>query len=233
MFKVCCDWRIEENQAVLELMQACKITHEPQAEITLIIEHDRMGINYKNNEFFCDFHDAWHQNITYTINLNNCPLARALNLKPQSKILDATAGFGRDAFTLAVLQANITAIERHPLAALMLMYSARNMPNLNVVHNDHKQIIGQEPMDSIYFDFMFEKKHRRAKSNQGIELLVELVTSDPLPQAVWEAALATSKRVVIKRHRQQKQVPVIGIKPPNHTISTKTVCFDIYLGKLK
>lgn len=218
---------------MLEIMKDCQIVHDEKSELKLIIEFDRAGIMLDSCEYFCDFNDKWHQNLASTIKPSNSALARACGVKAGMNILDATAGFGRDSFTLAMLKANVTAIEQHPLVASLLMYAAKDMQNLSVICNNHINIIGAKTWDVIYFDFMFSKNNRNAKANQGIELLSELSEQKELPEKIWQTALATATKVVIKRPNQKSKIPVAFELPkPNHSIKTKTVSFDVYLGGL-
>src|SRR5690606_40499174 len=50
------------------------------------------------------------------------PVARAVGLKPgiYPKVLDATAGLGRDAFVLAALGCEVVMLERSPIIAALL-----------------------------------------------------------------------------------------------------------------
>lgn len=215
------------------MLESCGINHNEQADIELVIEPGKAGIKTNNNIVFCDFNDSWHQNITYTIKLDNCALARAIGLYQGIKVLDATAGLGRDAFTLAVLKADIFAIEKHPLLAFMLMYAAKDMANIKVKNTNYANVVGIESWDCIYFDFMFAKKSRTAKANQGMELIASLAEPEILSEEIWFKAIQTCKKVVVKRPKSQKVLPIACANlKPNHTISTKNISFDVFIGKL-
>lgn len=234
MFKACLILQDVIHEQIAEILAACGIVHDATADLRLIIEPMRAGVKIDNSIVYCDFNDAWHQNITYTIKIENSALARAINIYPGIRILDATAGLGRDAFTLSVLKANVCALERHPILAFMLMYAARSMHNLNVVNINHNDEIGRQKWDCIYFDFMFEKKNRNAKANQGMELIASLAETELLPFKIWQAAIRSSKRIVVKRPKKQMSLPIEAFNvKPNHTISTKNICFDVYLGELQ
>ena len=54
-------------------------------------------------------------------------LLQACKLTDQSKVLDATAGFGHDSLILASTGAQVTMLERNPLMALLLLYEQQLM----------------------------------------------------------------------------------------------------------
>lgn len=234
MYEVSCIWHITESEKLLfrEIMHKNRISEIADGMILLEVSYDKVTIKTLDCSFCCDFKDSWHQNILYTVNYDNSPLARAINTKLNHKILDATAGFGRDTYTLAALGKTIYAIEQHPVVALVLEWACKDILNITVKNADSNNIIGLSEWDAIYFDFMFEKSNRKAKSNQGIELLAKMVETQLLSLKTWTNALESSNRVVIKRPVNCIGLPIdFDIGKPNHTIKAKTVCFDVYLGK--
>ena len=232
MHKVNVEWRIDnsEQPAMLEIMQACQLTIDTNAEIKLIVEFDRVAIAVDGEIYWCDKNDKWHQNILYTVKYDNSALAKALALRPGMKILDATAGFGRDAFTMSVLRASVVAIEKNPIIAAMLMWTTREMSSLNAMYGDHAAIITTNNWDGIYFDFMFDKNNRKSKSHQGMEIIAKIASKESITSDTWHNAIAHSKRVVVKRPKNKLVLAIT--QKPNHSITTKTVCFDVYLGDL-
>lgn len=233
MFKVRCDWQVEQSEKDLmqSFMNKCSVIEEDNSMQTLIIEENRTGLLLGDKTFWCDFNDSWHQNILKTLNIKNSNLARALNLPKNKNILDATAGFGRDAFCIALLGANVLALEQHPLIALMLMWSAKKINNLNVKYQNHNQELGLKVWDVIYFDYVFEKTKRKSKAKQNIELISQLSQNNLISENLWQLALKSCKRIVVKRPTKETNINFLKNIKPNHSIKNKTTCFDIYLGE--
>lgn len=152
------------------------------------------------------------------------------------KILDVTAGWGRDAAILASFGAEVHMLERHAvMAALLADALARRDPrscevlHLQVQHQDALEYLGQltEPdyPDVIYMDPMHPPREKSALVKKDMQILQQLIGEDR--DALALLTLAKSKvrqRVVVKW--PQHTAPLA--KPSRH-IEGKTVRFDIYL----
>ncbi|MCI0749637.1 MAG: class I SAM-dependent methyltransferase, partial [Nevskiales bacterium] len=105
------------------------------------------------------------------------PLARAVGLDRHRdlRILDATAGLGRDGFILAALGARVTMIERHPIVAALLHDARRRAlarpetsdaaARTEVVKTEASQYLAQAipgTFDVIYLDPMFPDRGKTA-----------------------------------------------------------------------
>ncbi|MCZ7606361.1 MAG: class I SAM-dependent methyltransferase [Planctomycetota bacterium] len=158
-------------------------------------------------------------------------LARAVGVKGDARpsVLDATAGLGRDAFTLAALGCDVTAVERSPIIAALLRDGLeRAACRLRLVVGDAREFMAGLAEDArpdvVYLDPMFPERRKSAAVKKELQYLQELLGPDDA-QALFAAALKCARqRVVVKR-----PVHAPELARPNHTLEGKTVRFDVYL----
>ena len=171
-------------------------------------------------------------------------IAKAVGLQPgvRPRVLDATAGLGRDAFVLATLGCQVEMIERQPLVAALLEYGLlRAAQDADVgpivarmrLHSANaielmRHWEGEIPQ-VIYLDPMFPQRDKSALVKKEMRLFKPLVGADPDAPALLEAALAlASHRVVVKRARK---APAIDGVVPGYVLDGKSSRFDIYPKK--
>lgn len=178
------------------------------------------------------------------------PLLRAVGLRKgdpaRPSVLDATAGFGEDAWLLAAMGCRVTAVEREPIAAALLADGARRagsgdaatLSRLNIVVGNAVELLrgmaGRVTAEAaaglpqvIYLDPMFPAQ-RKAEARKPMRVLRWLVGSDDVGEsrALLDAALAVaSQRVVVKR--PLKAEPLAG-RPPAATHRGNAVRYDVY-----
>lgn len=170
------------------------------------------------------------------------PLSKAVGLdKPrQLHILDATAGFGRDAFVFASLGAQVTMLERHPAMAALL-YDGLERARLNIelepilakmtlVHGSSldylKALSIDNQPDVIYMDPMYPDRKKSALVKKDMQAAHAIVGADQDSEALLEVAIQTAKkRVVVKR---PKNAEPIADKAPSTTVQSKNTRYDIY-----
>lgn len=191
-----------------------------------------------------DFTDKKLRHRLLTTTRKQEPLARALQLKTDQSILDATAGLGRDGILLAAMGANVTLCERHPLLYCLLEDALQNMardPALEaiaarcqLIHQDssdsnwlHKTLTS---MDAIYCDPMFPERQSSAKVKKLAQILHQLAGDDQDQSHQAEQLLAAAqqhacRRLVIKRPRIANR---LTIAEPEHQIVGRSTRFDIY-----
>ena len=71
-------------------------------------------------------------------------LCKAVGIRQRPRILDATAGLGRDAFIFAKLDCDVTLLERHPLLASQLIQAWNEFDNLTL--KEHLHIYHQDAL---------------------------------------------------------------------------------------
>lgn len=176
-------------------------------------------------------------------------LGKALGLAthPQPRVLDATAGLGRDALLMAALGCEVDLLERSlpvylllqdglararasgdsliaPLAQRMHLHAGEAREWCREIAAGQR-----ETPDIIYLDPMFPPRNKSAKVKKDIALLHTLLGSESDLESLLDAAIAAAgRRVVLKRPPGKA---ASAQRQPAFTISGKTACFDIYLGK--
>lgn len=171
-------------------------------------------------------------------------IAKAVGVQPgvRPRLLDATAGLGRDAFVLASLGCEVALIERQPLVAALLedgLERAARDPEVAPIVAQMRLLTGNavelmgawqnEPPQVIYLDPMFPHRDKSALVKKEMRLFRPLVGDDLDAPALLEAALAlASHRVVVKRPRK---APCIDGPKPSYQLEGKSSRYDIYPKK--
>lgn len=173
-------------------------------------------------------------------------VAKAVGLRGavRPRVLDATAGLGRDAFVLASLGCEVTLIERQPIIAALLedgLQRARGAggevaaiaERMTLIQGDAIALMGQWSAavpQVIHLDPMFPHREKSALVKKEMRLFRPLAGDDLDAPALLAAALAlASHRVAVKRPRK---APAIDGPPPSAQLSGQSSRYDIY-GKKK
>lgn len=176
------------------------------------------------------------------------PLAKAIGLhKPRApedgplRVLDATAGLGRDGFTLAMLGAAVSLLERNPttcallrdarIRALAVSGTQAAAERIEILEGDAADVLADPAhhgrWDAVYLDPMYPDDGKSALPSKEMQLLRELTGGDADADALLAPALSCAvRRVVVKR--PSKAPPLGGIAPSLRFDSTQ-LRFDVYL----
>ncbi|PKN78511.1 MAG: hypothetical protein CVU47_12150 [Chloroflexi bacterium HGW-Chloroflexi-9] len=161
---------------------------------------------------------------------------------PGARVLDATAGLGRDSVIAALLGCTVIACERSPVVAWLLrdgLERAAAEPALAVavaritLHAaDAREVMAglseADRPDVVIVDPMFPERRKAALVKKEMQLLHRLLGADEEPEALLAAALrCTSRRVVVKR---PGDAPPLEGPRPDLVIPGKTARYDIYLA---
>lgn len=170
-------------------------------------------------------------------------LARAVGVKGRTglRVIDTTAGLGRDGFMLAWLGCHVHLIERSPIIAALLedgLARALQATELrDIVQNridltcgDSLEILprlsAQVPRDVIYLDPMYPERSKTALVRKEMRWLRHLVGPDQDSAQLLSIALACARdRVVVKR---PKGAPTLDGPPPSFEIRERSSRFDVY-----
>lgn len=171
------------------------------------------------------------------------PLAKAIGLKKGATptVIDATAGYGRDAFVIANLGCQVTLIERQTLLWALLNDAIKQakqhqeiaeigerMRLVNASSIDYLNLL--EPSawpDVIYMDPMYPSRDKSALVKKEMQLLHKLVGADTDSNDLLSIAKQrVKKRVVVKR---PKNAEFVGDQKPTVSIEGKTTRYDVYV----
>lgn len=167
-------------------------------------------------------------------------LAKACGITSTFKptIIDATAGFGTDAFVLSSFGAHITLLERSDIVFALLqdgydrgMKAEKLEPilkNMQLVHADSIDYLNSlvTKPDVIYLDPMFPERKKSALVKKEMRALQALLPEQNDTEKLFQAALKnTGKRVVVKRPRL---APLLSDQKPNFQLTGKSCRFDVY-----
>lgn len=168
-------------------------------------------------------------------------LPRAIGLKGNNtpKVVDATAGLGRDAFLLASLGAVVVLIERssemHRIlqAGMVLARDAGGevaavVARMTLLQGDAKDLLPGLSPEVVLVDPMHPPRKKSALVKNELRLIRKIVGTDEDSVALMEIALTTaSNRVVLKW--PQRATPMAGIRAPSHQILGKTTRYDVFM----
>lgn len=232
-----------EAEELLDKAQALAIrlgfSLDKEASLCLFLARDKLALKIPNFSLIsADFSDsAWSKRKAEG---KKQGLIRACKPKSSLKIIDTTAGWGRDAVLLASFGAEVLMLERNPVMAALLEDALQRIPSeskqklaLSLKHTQAcsflKALNDEEYPDVIYIDPMHPERHKSALVKKDLQALQQLLGADEDALELIRCAITRVKqRVVVKW--PQKTKPLL---PPDASIEGKTVRFDIYLPKLK
>lgn len=173
-------------------------------------------------------------------------LGRAVGVgkKTPLRVLDATAGLGRDSFVLADLGCDVTLAEREPVVAALLrsgltraqggddLWLREVAARMTLAEGDARQLNAGalQWQDVIYLDPMFPTRDKSAAVKKEMALFQTLfshaaVAGDADALLAWALQVPVA-RVVVKR--PLKSTPLNG-HAPSHAIRGKAVRYDVYV----
>lgn len=205
-----------------------------QAETCLWLSEAGTGIKFKgSNPLYADFTlDTWKKRRDEG---KSQALVRAVKPVKGMLVIDATAGWGRDAAILASLGAEVLMIERNPLMALVLAdalerQDEESRANLKLTlysgnaGNYLQGLTSGEFPEVIYIDPMHPERQKSALVKKDLQILQKMIGEDKDAKTLLEIALACVKQKVIVKWPQKS--PALLATPSS--IAGKTVRFDIY-----
>lgn len=173
-------------------------------------------------------------------------VAKACGLKKDfiPRVLDCTAGLGRDGLILASLGCEVALCERSPLIAALLedglaraAQSAELTPIVTRMHLQQGDALSvltglagaapEQRPEVVYLDPMFPHREKSALVKKDMRVFRTVVGEDLDADALLEPALAVArKRVVVKR---PARAPYLAGRKPSLELSGQSSRFDIYL----
>lgn len=168
------------------------------------------------------------------------PRAAGFNRGKTPKIVDATAGLGRDAFLLASLGAQVVLIERsaqmHDLLAQGLERAraeggryAETVARMTLLQGDSCELLPQLEPEVVIVDPMHPPRQKSALVKKEMRIIRQIVGTDPDAEKLMQIALATaSNRVVLKWPLRAETMP--NIRKPSHQILGKNTRYDVFVS---
>ena len=155
-------------------------------------------------------------------------LLQAAKLTADSRVIDATAGFGHDSLILASTGAQVVMLEQQPLMALLLLVEQQRMstlPNwqklmsrLHIINTEALSYFASlqaeslstiKKVDVVYLDPMFpEDSYQDSKTGKGAKVGKHMQALHQLanpPTAVEERQLLQSAQAVVSQKSQNTQ----------------------------
>jgi 16S rRNA (guanine1516-N2)-methyltransferase len=160
------------------------------------------------------------------------PLLRAVGGWPD--VVDATAGWGTDAATLAAAGRRVVLLERHPVLAALLRDAIERSRarghaaagRLELIEDDARRWLATATTDVVLLDPMYPGAGAGPRKAEGLHLARHLV-GDDLDQAelLAVARQAARRRVVVKR---PLRAPPLAGRAPSGSLRGRTVRYDLY-----
>ena len=209
----------------------------------------------KTNQLTFDFIDGEVGFRASRVSKANEIVSKAIGCKPyyRPKVLDATAGMGRDSLIMALLGCEVIMQERnfaiYHLLADALQRFKQDPDSFDV--SDKISLLEKNSIDSfddvggdglidnglvethlagidvIYLDPMFPVRKKSALVKKEMRLFKLLAGEDPDADSLLDKALNSKvKRIVVKR---PKGAPFLAGKKPSHDIVAKKFRYYVYL----
>ncbi len=155
------------------------------------------------------------------------------------RVVDMTAGLGRDGVLLAAAGHRVTLIERYRPLALLLADGVRRAAQIVelqpivaqiewVAAESRAWVEAATGIEVIYLDPMFPHRSKEARVKKELFLLQQLLGPCTLPeeqQLLTAARAAAELRVVVKR---PKSAPPLAGEPADYVVPSKQFRYDVY-----
>lgn len=162
-------------------------------------------------------------------------LVRACRPSKGVKILDATAGWGRDSAILASFGAEVVMMERNLVMATLLedallhrSESDRERMNLSIKFGSSFLYLSalqpEDYPDVIYIDPMHPERSKSALVKKDMQILQQMIGADEDAKELIKLAVSRVKQRVVVKWPQKTP----SLIPPDLSIDGKTVRFDVY-----
>ncbi len=165
-------------------------------------------------------------------------IIRACKPAPGQKIIDVTAGWGRDGAILASFGAEVLMLERQPVMAMLLEDAldrrdseSQKQLQLSLMQVDAKDYLKalrpENYPDVIYLDPMHPVRQKSALVKKEMQILQQMIGADEDALELLQIAQQRVKQKVVVKW-PQKLAPLL---PPSTSVEGKTVRYDIYYSK--
>lgn len=217
-----------------QLAEQLDLPIDNQARQQLLVTADRLVL--KINAFtplYADFsYSTWQKRRDAG---KKQGLVRACKPTKRMRIIDTTAGWGRDAAVLASFGAEVIMLERQPIIATLLADALMRRDDLSkerlklTIHNidafDYLRTLSTNDYpDVIYIDPMHPERRKSALVKKDMQALQQLIGADDDALGLLEFAKTKVRSKVVVKWPQH--LPPLLV--PTSSIDGKTVRFDVY-----
>lgn len=212
---------------------------DKNASPCLYVTADRLALKMPNfSLLFADFSaSSW---LKRKAEGKKHALVRACKPAKGIKIIDATAGWGKDSAILASFNAEVLMIERNSAMAALLedalqKQSQEDKQHLNLAlihakaHTYLNALCPEEYPDVIYIDPMHPERTKSALVKKEMQALQRIIGPDQDALELIQCARSHAKQRVVVKWPQK----VAALVKPHASIEGKTVRFDLYFAGLK
>ena len=235
----------------LAVRLGCPLADIPPADADFYLEYSRDRLQFcatgkgAPGPVFVDFLEGKAAHRRRQGEGRKSPLARAVGMKAgfTPRVLDATAGLGRDAFVLATLGCEVRMVEQSPIVHALLEDGLRRaretgeladiIGRLSLVQGNALPLLTTLPPDeypdSIYLDPMYPHNGKTALAKKEMQSLQRLLGKDTQgPELLKLACHRTRRRVAVKR---SLRAGFLGTRAPDFQIKGAKTRYDIYLSE--
>lgn len=231
------------QQEILTQMTApfgvVSVFRQPETNFFLQFDGNKITLKRSNDnvEIYSDF---TNHNLQKRTQQNNHELiVKAVNLKENKYIWDATAGLGKDAFVLASFGAKVHLFERNPIVATLLsdgLRRARADIKTQTIAEKMQLTFGSinlatdiESPQAIYIDTMFPERKKNALVKKEMQFFQEIIREENDDKdLLLTARKFPVNRIVVKRPIKAEY---LGNIKPAYQYTGKNIRFDVYLSK--
>lgn len=225
--------RLEEVKALRERLN---LAIDNQTPLQLAASQDKWMLKMRGADpMWVDFDPAhWRKGKSLS---REEGLVRACKPQKGMTILDLTAGFGRDAALLCAWGATVILVERDPIMQILLEDGVRRALRSGLVEEGQVQLLCSDAKTVllalkqearphiIYLDPMHPGREKSAK----VKKIMQSMQSWIKPDEDTDALLALARTRALDRVVVKWPARLAPLTPPNHSITGKTVRFDVYL----
>lgn len=153
--------------------------------------------------------------------------------KKPLKVLDATTGFGKDSYLLALAGNQVHAYESNPIMHVLLKDGVQRITDTEIANRiylqnkNSKHDLGNTDCDVIYLDPMYPESKKSAKNSKEMSFLQDFVghQTQQAEELLTQALQSKTKKIVLKR---PLKASFCLNKKPTSQIKGKAVRFDVY-----
>ncbi len=235
---------LELSSALNLPLMAATWRHDPA--VRCYLQFDAAGLSLYSNEADApgavrvDFSDAGlNYRVSDAVKQQNIIKAIGLKANVKPRILDATAGLGKDAYLLASQGCDITMLERSKIVHALLAdgidraltsnsIAAKAVRHMHLLNADFKEVAADfSKIDVVYLDPMFPLRHKSARAKKDMYLLQHLLGNlQDDPEMLDLAIQIANNRVVVKRAKLSVH---LGDREPDIEFRGSSSRYDVYV----